>query len=329
MATHPELEDHLREYGSLSRFAGSGFQKKLASMDTISSPSEMTRLSREARRAGKRVGFVPTMGALHQGHISLVRAARSQSEAVVASIFVNPTQFGPTEDFAKYPRNLEKDSAVLIAEGVHYLFAPAVEAMYPKGSGAWVNVEGLGDKLDGGSRPGHFRGVTTVVAKLFNIVQPDLAFFGQKDAAQVAVIRKMVRDLHFDTEIVVCPIVREADGLAMSSRNAYLSPEERKRATAIYRSLRSVETLAGQGERTAARLAAAARQVMAEEPSIRIDYYEVVDPDTLDPVADIANGALVAVAAYVGPTRLIDNVLLPAKRRAPTSRVIGKPDASR
>ena len=298
-------------------------------MLTISSPSEMTRLSREARRAGKLVGFVPTMGALHQGHISLVRAARSQSDAVVASIFVNPTQFGPTEDFAKYPRNLEKDSAMLIAEGVRYLFAPAAEAMYPEGSSAWVNVEGLCDKLDGGSRPGHFRGVTTVVAKLFNIIQPDLAFFGQKDAAQVAVIRKMVRDLHFNTEIVVCPIVREADGLAMSSRNAYLSPEERKRATVIYRSLRSVEILAGHGERNAARLAAAARQVMSEEPSIRIDYYEVVDPDTLEPVADIANGALVAAAAYIGPTRLIDNVLLSAKREAPTSRVMGKPDTSR
>jgi pantoate--beta-alanine ligase len=281
-------------------------------MVTISSPSEMTRLSREARRAGKLVGLVPTMGALHQGHISLVRAARSRCDVVMASIFVNPTQFGPTEDFAKYPRNLEKDSAMLISEGIQYLFAPGVEAMYPAGSSAWVNVEGLCDKLDGGSRPGHFRGVTTVVAKLLNIVHPDLAFFGQKDAAQVAVIRKMVRDLHFDTEIVVCPIVREADGVAMSSRNAYLSPEERKRATVIYRSLRRVEALAAQGEKNSARLAAAGRAVMAEEPSIRIDYYEVVDPDTLDPVADGANGALVAAAAFVGRTRLIDNVVLEA-----------------
>jgi pantoate--beta-alanine ligase len=285
-------------------------------MLTISSPSEMTRLSREARRAGKRVGLVPTMGALHEGHISLVRAARSQSDAVVASIFVNPTQFGPTEDFAKYPRNIEKDSAMLIAEGVHYLFAPAVEAMYREDSSAWVNVEGLCDKLDGGSRPGHFRGVTTVVAKLFNIVQPDLAFFGQKDAAQVAVIRKMARDLYFDTEIVVCPIVREAGGLAMSSRNAYLSSEERKRATVIYRSLRRVEILAAQGEKNAARLAAAGREVMAEEPSIRIDYYDVVDPDTLDPVAHVANGALVAAAAYLGPTRLIDNIVIQARQES-------------
>jgi pantoate--beta-alanine ligase len=289
----------------------------------------MTRLSKEARRAGKRVGFVPTMGALHQGHISLVRAARSQADAVVASIFVNPTQFGPTEDFARYPRNIEEDSAMLIAEGVHYVFAPAVDVMYPQGSSTWVNVEGLCDKLDGGSRPGHFRGVTTVVAKLLNIVQPDLAFFGQKDAAQVAVVRKMVRDLHFDTEIRICPIVREADGLAMSSRNAYLSPEDRKRATAIYRSLHSVEALAGQGEGNAARLAAAARQVLSEEPSIRIDYYEVVDPDTLDPVADVANGALVAAAAYVGRTRLIDNIVIQAKQESPTSRVVGKPDSAR
>jgi pantoate--beta-alanine ligase len=259
------------------------------------------------------------MGALHLGHISLVHAARSQSDAVVASIFVNPTQFGPTEDFARYPRDLEMDSAKLSAEGVHYLFAPAVEAMYPAGSSAWVNVEGLCDKLDGGSRPGHFRGVTTVVAKLFNIVQPDLAFFGQKDAAQVAVIRMMVRDLHFETEIVVCPIVREADGLAMSSRNAYLSPEERKRATVLYRSLRRIEALAVVGQRNSACLAAAGREVMAEEPSVRIDYYEVVHPDTLDPVANVDNGALVAAAAYVGRTRLIDNIVLEAQQKSPRS----------
>jgi pantoate--beta-alanine ligase len=269
------------------------------------------------------------MGALHQGHISLVRAACSQSDAVVASIFVNPTQFGPTEDFARYPRNIERDSAMLGAEGVHYLFAPAVEALYPEGSSTWVNVEGLCDKLDGGSRPGHFRGVTTVVAKLFNIVQPDLAFFGQKDAAQAAVIRRMVRDLHFDTKIVVCPIVREADGLAMSSRNAYLSHEERRRATVIYRSLRRVEILAAQGEKNAARLAAAGREVMGEEPSIRIDYYEAVDPDMLGPVADVAKGALVAAAAYVGRTRLIDNIVIQAKQESPASRVVGEPNTSR
>jgi pantoate--beta-alanine ligase len=217
-------------------------------MLTLSSPTELTRLTREAHRTGKRVGFVPTMGALHEGHLSLVRAARSQSDVAIASIFVNPTQFGPTEDLARYPRMLAKDSAMLAAEKVDCLFAPSVEEMYPAGAAAWVNVDGLSDKLDGGSRPGHFRGVTTVVAKLFNIVQPDLAFFGQKDAAQVAVIRKMVRDLHFATEIVVCPIIREADGVAMSSRNAYLTAEDRRRAAIIYRSLRRVQALADQAE---------------------------------------------------------------------------------
>lgn len=283
-------------------------------MLTISSPSEITWLSKEASRAGKRIGLVPTMGALHQGHISLVRAARSQSDIVVASIFVNPTQFGPTEDFAKYPRKLEEDSRLLVAENTDYLFNPSVDQMYPTGVSTWVTVEGISDKLDGRSRPGHFRGVTTVVAKLFNIIQPDLAFFGQKDAAQVAVIRKMVRDLDLDVRIVVCPIVREPDGLAMSSRNAYLYAAQRKQATVLHRALTRVQTLAEQGENDAARLAAAGKQVIAEEPSVRLDYLEVVDPDTLDPVAEISRGALVAAAAYVGTTRLIDNVLLERRR---------------
>jgi pantoate--beta-alanine ligase len=279
-------------------------------MLTINSATEMTALSRQARRGGRRVGFVPTMGALHAGHISLVRAARGQADVVVASIFVNPKQFGPTEDFAKYPRFFESDAAMLAADKTDYLFCPSVDEMYPAGSTAWVEVEGISDKLDGRSRPGHFRGVTTVVAKLFHIVEPDLAFFGQKDAAQAAVIRKMVRDLNFNVEIVVCPIVREPDGLAMSSRNAYLSAEERKQATVLSRSLQRVQTLAANGERDAARLAVAGKQVMSEEPSVRLDYFEVVAPDTLDPVANISQGALVAVAAYVGPTRLIDNVVL-------------------
>src|SRR5215469_7728780 len=213
-------------------------------MELISSAARMTALSREAHRSGKRVGLVPTMGALHEGHLSLVRAARSQSDVVVVSIFVNPTQFGPKEDFSKYPRTLEKDLALLEAEKVDFVFNPSVQEMYPQGSSTSVTVEGLSERLDGRSRPGHFRGVTTVVSKLFNVVQPDLAFFGQKDAAQAAIIRRMVRDLHFDTEIRICPIVREADGLAMSSRNAYLSPEERRRATVIYRSLHRVEILA-------------------------------------------------------------------------------------
>ncbi len=279
-------------------------------MERITSAAEMAALSKQARRAGRRVGFVPTMGALHAGHLSLARAARAQAGVVVVSIFVNPKQFGPNEDFATYPRSLESDAALLVAEKTDYLFCPSLDEMYPAGATAWVEVEGISDKLDGRSRPGHFRGVTTVVAKLFNIVQPDLAFFGQKDAAQAAIIHKMVRDLNFDVEIVVCPIVREPDGLAMSSRNAYLSPEERKQATVLSRALRRVQTLAGQGERDAARLAAAGKQVMNEEPSVRLDYFEVVAPDLLDPVADVAQGALVAVAAYVGSTRLIDNIVL-------------------
>lgn len=279
-------------------------------MKIISSASEMMAFSRTTQRADKRVGFVPTMGALHEGHLSLVRAAQAQSDVVVVSIFVNPTQFGPNEDFAKYPRSFEKDSAMLEKEGVHCIFYPTVEEMYPSGATTWVTVEGLSDKLDGRSRPGHFRGVTTVVSKLFNIVKPDLAFFGQKDAAQVAIISKMVRDLNIDVKIVVCPIVREGDGLAMSSRNAYLNPLERKQALVLSRSLQRVQSLVAQGEQSASRLIDAGKQVIAEEPAVRLDYFEIVNPNTLDSVSDISGRALVAVAAYVGSTRLIDNFLL-------------------
>jgi pantoate--beta-alanine ligase len=200
---------------------------------------------------------------------------------------------------------------MLAAEGCDYLFHPSVEEMYPRNADTWVTVEGLSEKLDGHSRPGHFRGVTTVVAKLFNIVQPDFAFFGQKDAAQVAIVTKMVRDLNFAVQIVVCPIVREADGLAMSSRNAYLNADQRKQATVLSRSLMRIQALADQGEKNSAKLIAAAMQVMAEEPSVKLDYFEIVSATMLDPVADISRGALVAVAAFVGTTRLIDNLLLP------------------
>ena len=282
-------------------------------METITTATAMSAISRQAYREGKRVGFVPTMGALHPGHISLVRAAREQTDIVVASIFVNPTQFGPNEDFSKYPRTFESDSAMLAAEKTDYIFSPSVDEMYPKDATTWVDVEGLSGKLDGRSRPGHFRGVTTIVSKLFNIVQPDLAFFGQKDAAQVAVICKMVRDLNFPVQIVVCPIVRESDGLAMSSRNAYLTPEQRKQALVLSRALKQVEKRAAQGEQAADRLIVTGTQTLAEEPSVRLDYFEIVSPDTLDPVADIKQGALVAVAAYVGTTRLIDNLLLPPR----------------
>jgi len=270
--------------------------------------------SRAVRREGKRLALVPTMGALHEGHLSLVRAARAACDVVAASIFVNPTQFGPNEDLAKYPRSFERDCEMLEREGVEFVFAPSVEEMYPAGAVTWVTVEELSGKLDGGSRPGHFRGVTTVVAKLFHIVEPDKAFFGQKDAAQVAIIRRMVRDLNLAVEIVVCPIVREADGLAMSSRNAYLGPEERKRALVLHRALVRVQRMVEAGERDVGPLSAAGIYEFARESSVRLDYFEIVNPDTLDPVEDVSRGALVAVAAYVGATRLIDNILLgPAK----------------
>ncbi|MGB8987326.1 MAG: pantoate--beta-alanine ligase [Candidatus Sulfotelmatobacter sp.] len=263
-----------------------------------------------ARRDGKRLGFVPTMGALHEGHLSLVRAAKAGCDVVAVSIFVNPTQFGAGEDLAKYPRTFERDRELLERQGVSLLFAPSVEEMYPAGAVTWVTVDGLSDRLDGRSRPGHFRGVTTVVAKLLHIVDPEVAFFGQKDAAQVAIIRRMVRDLKFPVEIVGCPIVREADGLAMSSRNAYLDPQERKQALVLHRSLMRVRQLWDTGEHRAVKLMATGREEIAGEKSVRLDYFEIVNPESLDPVENVGSGALVAVAALVGTTRLIDNLLL-------------------
>ena len=250
------------------------------------------------------------MGALHEGHLSLVRAAKARCDSVAVSIFVNPTQFGPAEDLAKYPRQFDEDRRLLEKEGVEILFAPSVEEIYPQGTVTWVLVDGLSEKLDGRSRPGHFRGVTTIVAKLFHIVEPEIAFFGQKDAAQLAVIRRMVRDLNFPVEIVACPIVREADGLAMSSRNAYLNREERVRALVLQRALGAAEQKFHAGERRAAQLIAAGTEVFAREPQVELDYFAIVDPETLDPVELISREVLVAVAAYVGSTRLIDNLLL-------------------
>jgi len=279
-------------------------------MKIFSTISDARSTSREVRLGGKRLGFVPTMGALHAGHLSLVRAAKAGCDAVAVSIFVNPTQFGPNEDFAKYPRPFESDCAALDKEGVDIIFAPSVEEMYPKGETTWVTVEGLSEKLDGASRPGHFRGVTTIVSKLFHLIEPDIAFFGQKDAAQLAVIRRMVRDQNFPVEIVSCPIVREPDGLAMSSRNAYLSAEDRRRALVLNHSLREVEKEFRGGQIAAPRLRSAGRAVIAQEPQVRLDYFEIVDPDTLDPVDRISQPTLVAVAAYVGSTRLIDNTAL-------------------
>ena len=276
-------------------------------MRVIRTVAELRAWSREARAAGKVVGLAPTMGALHEGHLSLVRAAKGSCGAVAASIFVNPTQFGPNEDFALYPRTFDADCAMLEAEGVDVVFAPAPEEMYRPGSTTFVEVAGLSERLDGQSRPGHFRGVATVVAKLFVAAEPDRAYFGQKDAAQVAVLRRMTADLGLPVEIVVCPIVRELDGLAMSSRNRYLSAEERRQALVLSRALHTVQGLAAGGETRVSALVEAARRVISSEPAVRLDYIAAVDWAMLEPVELLAQGGLFAVAAYVGTTRLIDN----------------------
>jgi len=258
------------------------------------------------------------MGALHAGHLSLVAAARAQNSFVAASIFVNPTQFGPNEDFANYPRTFDDDCAQLASAGVDLLFAPSAVDIYPPGNTTFVDPGPIATRLDGASRPGHFRGVSTIVARLFSIVAPDRAYFGQKDAAQVAVLRHIVRDLNLPVELIACPIVREPDGLAMSSRNRFLSPAERSRALVLFRALTAARELADCGETRAEALRAAMLAVFAEDPKTRLDYAAVVDPDTLlplDNIADTTNGALLAVAAFVGRTRLIDNLLLrPAAR---------------
>ena len=259
------------------------------------------------------IGLVPTMGALHEGHLSLIRAARSQCGAVVATIFVNPKQFAPNEDFATYPRTFDADCDLLRVEGVDLLFAPSVDEMYCPGAATIVEVEHISDRLDGQSRPGHFRGVATVVAKLFNIVAPDKAFFGQKDAAQVAILRRMVRDLNFNLELVVCPTVREPDGLAMSSRNRYLSPDDRHRALILSRALRHIEQRVAEGMLDSAALIDTGLEILAEQPYARLDYLRIVDPDTLEDVRDVSLGALVAIAAWIGPARLIDNILIPPR----------------
>ena len=256
------------------------------------------------------VGLVPTMGALHTGHASLIRAARAACSHVAVSIFVNPTQFAPNEDYSRYPRTFDADCSLAASEGADVVFAPSVEELYPTGATTFVEVQGLSDRLDGASRPSHFRGVSTVVAKLFIAAEPDQAFFGQKDAAQVAVLRRMTADLRMGTEIVVCPIVRDADGLALSSRNIYLSPAERIQALTLSRAIHQVETLAAAGERQSTVLIEAARKTFAVVPEIRIDYIEVMNWATLEPVETAAPGTLFAVAAYVGATRLIDNTIL-------------------
>lgn len=257
-----------------------------------------------------RVGLVPTMGYLHEGHLSLVRRARDECEHVAVSIFVNPTQFGPQEDLSSYPRNLERDLSLLEPLGVDLVWVPSAEIMYPPGYQTWVEVEEITRPLEGAMRPGHFRGVATVVAKLFNAMQPHRAYFGQKDAQQAAVIRRMVRDLSYPIEIVVCPIVRETDGLAMSSRNVYLNPEQRRAATVLYRSLVAAKEAYEQGERKAEKLRATIQEVLASEPLAKVQYVSCADPDTLEELETVTGKALLSMAVFVGQTRLIDNMIL-------------------
>jgi len=276
----------------------------------------MKQVARQARAEGRPAGFVPTMGALHEGHMSLVHAAMAECQPVVASIFVNPAQFGPGEDLQKYPRTLDADRVRLEEAGVSYLFAPEAAEMYPQGFRTWVNVEGLSDRLEGRVRPGHFRGVTTVVLKLLEIVQPQKAFFGRKDAQQARLIQQMARDLHLDSEIIVCPIVREPDGLAMSSRNAYLSPDERRAATVLHRSLDGARRAIEHGERDALRLTASMREIIRGEPLAQTDYVELVDAETLEPVTRLRRTCLALLAARFGATRLIDNLLIEEREGA-------------
>ena len=295
-------------------------------MEILRTVADLRQWSRALRCApGVTIGLVPTMGALHAGHASLIAAARASCAHVAVSIFVNPTQFGPNEDFARYPRTFDTDCALARTAGADVIFAPAAEDLYPRGAttfvdaedlyprGAttFVDVEVLSDRLDGASRPGHFRGVATVVAKLLIAAEPDRAFFGQKDAAQVAIIRRMVTDLRFATEIVVCPIIRDPDGLALSSRNIYLSPSDRAKALTLSRVIRQIEALVKHGERRSVTLLDAARDTFAAIPEVRIDYITIVDWSTLQPVEIASPGTLFAVAAWVGPTRLIDNITLP------------------
>ncbi len=279
-------------------------------MEILRTVTELRQWSRASRVQGQSIGLVPTMGALHAGHASLIHAAADASSQVAVTIFVNPTQFGPNEDFSRYPRTFDADCALAASQGAAVVFAPPVEELYPTGAATFVDVEGLGNRLDGQSRPGHFRGVATVVAKLFIAAEPDRAFFGQKDAAQVAVLRRMVTDLRLATEIVVCPIVREPDGLALSSRNIYLSPAQRTHALVLSRAVRQAEALAASGERRASVLIQTARATFAAVPEARVDYIELVNWSTLEPVETAIPGTLFAVAAYVGPTRLIDNTIL-------------------
>ena len=273
----------------------------------------MKEQARQARAENHIIGLVPTMGALHAGHLSLVERARRECSPVIASIFVNPKQFGPNEDFSKYPRTFESDSEKLEHAGVDFLFAPEPREIYPDGFATYVNVDGLSEKLEGRSRPGHFRGVTTVVMKLLQIVQPNFAYFGRKDAQQSRLITQMARDLNLDTGIVVCPPVREPDGLALSSRNVYLNAEERKAATVLHRALGAAKSELATGVRDALQLQAVLQRTLAAERAVRMDYAEIVDAQTFDPVIRVSKPCYVLLAVFVGKTRLIDNLYIEPK----------------
>ena len=285
-------------------------------MQVVKKIEELKPMVRAARMAGKSVGLVPTMGYLHEGHLTLMRRARAEQEFVIATLFVNPLQFGPQEDYAVYPRDLERDSQLAASTGIDVLFAPEVDERYPAGKGktlTFVDVAQITDTLCGASRPGHFRGVATVVTKLFNISEADVAYFGQKDAQQVAVIRRMVTDLNMNVQIIAVPIVREADGLAMSSRNQYLNAQERKAALVLSRSLGHARELLASGERSPIQLTAAIAEIFGKEPLAAAEYIAVVDPNTLAPLEQITTAALIALAVKFGKTRLIDNLLWEAK----------------
>ena len=273
----------------------------------------MKEQTRQARAESRIIGLVPTMGALHAGHVALIERARRECSPVIASIFVNPKQFGPNEDFSKYPRALDSDTKMLEQAGVDSLFAPEPLEIYPNGFSTYVHVEGLSERLEGRSRPGHFRGVTTVVMKLLQIVQPNFAYFGRKDAQQARIIMQMARDLNLDSEIVVCPIVREPDGLALSSRNAYLSAEERKAATVLYRALDAAGSELAAGVRDALQLQGVLHRTLSAERQTRVDYAEVVDAESFEPVVRVSKPAYVLLAVFIGKTRLIDNLYIEPK----------------
>ncbi len=282
----------------------------LRKMKIVKSVKEMQKISTALKRKGKAIGFVPTMGYLHQGHLSLIRLAKKKSDVVMVSIFVNPIQFGPKEDFKRYPRDLKRDTRLARKTGCDILFIPTQRQMYPERYSAYVSVEKLSDTLEGKFRMGHFKGVATVVAKLFNIVQPDLAFFGQKDAQQAVIIQKMVEDLNFNLKIIIGPTVREPSGLALSSRNSYLAEDEKKTASVLFQSLQKAQSIIEQGERNSSRVIHEMEKMILSKPKTIIDYIAITDSQTLEPLENLSGEVLISMAVFVGSTRLIDNLKL-------------------